>query len=131
MKGILILLGVFLIVFGLWRLLAPISFFEYSGLTLSEDPGLLNEARATGGFVTGFGILILLGAFMKKLTFTSTITATVLFFGFGIGRVIGYALDGNPGEALLKGIIGEFVFGLLALFALLKYRESNKSIAQM
>jgi len=126
LKGILILLGVLLTFMGFWRLIDPISFFEYSGLILSEDPGLLNEARGTGGAIVGFGLLILLGAFKKKLTYTSTIVAIVLFLGFGIARVISFAVDGNPGQALLKGIIGEFVLGLLALFALIKYREDGK-----
>jgi len=123
LKGILIFIGIFLTIMGLWRLFDPISFFAYSGLTLSADAGLLNEARGTGGAITGFGLLILLGAFKKKLAYTSTIAAIVVFLGFGIARVIGFAIDGNPGPALLKGIIGEFVFGLLALFALIKYRE--------
>jgi len=122
LKGILILIGVLLTIMGFWRLIDPIAFFEYSGLILNDDAGLLNEARGTGGAIIGFGMLILLGAFKKKLTYTSTIVAIVVFFGFGIARVISLALDGNPGEALYKGIIGEFVFGLLALFALIKYR---------
>jgi len=123
LKGILILLGVFLTIMGFWRLIDPIAFFEYSGLILTNNAGLLNEARGTGGAIIGFGLIILLGAFKKKLTYTSTIVAMVLFFGFGIARVLGFALDGNPGDALLKGIIFEFVFGVLALFALIKYRD--------
>jgi len=125
LKGILILMGVMLTIMGLWRLFDPIGFFEYSGLILSEDPGLLNEARGTGGAIIGFGILILLGAFKKKLAYTSTIVAIVLFLGFGISRIISVVLDGNPGEALYKGIIGEFVMGFLALFALIKYRDKS------
>ena len=125
LKGILILLGINLVVLGSWRLLDPIGFFDFSGLLLSADAGLLNEARGTGGAIIGFGLLILLGAFKKKLAYTSTIVAIVLFFGFGIARVISVVLDGNPGEALYKGIIGEFVMGSLALFALIKYREKS------
>jgi len=125
LKGILILLGVLLIFMGFWRLIDPIAFYEYSGLILSEDAGLLNEARGTGGAIIGFGLLIMLGAFKKKLAYTSTIVAIVLFFGFGIARVISVVLDGNPGEALYKGIISEFVMGSIALFALIKYREKS------
>ena len=125
LKGILILLGVNLVVLGSWRLLDPIGFFDFSGLLLSADAGLLNEARGTGGAIIGFGLLILLGAFKKKMAYTSTIVAIVLFLGFGIARVISLVVDGNPGEALYKGIIGEFAFGLLALFALIKYREKS------
>ena len=123
LMGILILLGVSLTIMGSWRMIDPIGFYLYSGLVLSENAGLLNEARGTGGAIIGFGLLILWGAFKKKLTYTSTIVAIVLFLGFGIARVISVVLDGNPGEALYKGIIGEFVMGSIALFALIKYRE--------
>ena len=124
LKAILILLGLLLTVLGLWRLLAPISFFENSGLILINDAGLLNEARGTGGCVAGFGLLIFLGAFIQKLSYTSTIAAIVLFLSFGIARLIGIALDGNPGEELIQGMIMEFVFGLLGVFAFFKYREN-------
>jgi len=123
LKAILIILGANLIILGFWRLIDPIAFFEFSGLILSKDAGLLNEARGLGGAIIGFGVLIFLGAFKKNLTFTSTLVAIVLFLGFGIARLISVVIDGNPGEALYKGIIGEFVFGLLALFALIKYRD--------
>jgi len=123
LKGILIVLGFQLIIFGLWRLIDPINFFNFSGLLLSADAGLLSEARGAGGAILGFGILIFLGAFKKELTYTSTITAMILFLGFGIARVISLIVDGNPGGMIFQGIIGEFVFGLLALFALIKYRD--------
>jgi len=122
LKGILILLGLPLIIFGLWRLLDPISFFNFSGLLLSTDAGLLSEARGAGGAILGFGILIFFGAFKKNLSYTSTIAAMILYLGFGIARIISLVVDGNPGSMIFQGIIGEFVFGLLALFALIKYR---------
>ena len=125
LKGILIVLGLLLTVIGLWRLFDPISFFENSGLVLSNDAGLLSEARGAGGAVVGFGIVVLLGAFNQRLSYTSTIAAIVVFLGFGIARLIGFSLDGNPGEGVIQGIIIEFVLGLLAVFALFKYREKS------
>ncbi len=123
LKIILIIFGLLLTALGSWRLFDPITFFENSGLILSNDVGLLNEARATGGVVTGFGLLILSGAFIRKLSYTSIVAAIVLFLGFGIARLIGFVMDGNPEEALIQGIVFELVFGLLAVFACFKYRE--------
>ena len=123
LNAILFILGLNLIILGGWRLIDPISFFSYSGLVLSNTPGLLNEARAAGGAIVGFGIVIFLGAFRRGLAFTSTLSAVVLYLGFGIARVISYIVDGDPGAALIKGIVGEFVFGAIALFGLIKYRE--------
>ena len=123
LKIILIVLGLLLTALGSWRLFDPITFFENSGLLLDNNAGLLNEARATGGVVTGFGLLIFSGAFIRKLSYTSTIAAIVLFLGFGIARLIGFSMDGNPGETITQGIIFEFVLGLIGVFALFKYRE--------
>jgi len=125
LKAILIVSGLLLIGIGSWRLFDPIGFFQNSGITLDNQAGLLNEARATGGAVLGFGSLILLGAFIQKLSYTSTIAAIVLFLGFGVARSIGFAMDGDPGEGVIQGIIIEFVFGLIAVFALFKYRERS------
>ena len=83
LKSILILLGLNLTILGSWRVIDPITFFEFSGLIMSSDVGLLNEARGAGGAVVGFGLLILLGAFNQKLSYTSTIAAIVLYLGFG------------------------------------------------
>jgi len=60
LKVILFLLGLVLIVLGAWRLTDPITFFANSGIVLSNDVGLLNEARVSGGVVVGFGLLIML-----------------------------------------------------------------------
>ena len=125
LKGIQILLGLLLTVLGSWRLFDPIAFFENSGIVLINDFGLLSEARGTGGVVVGAGLVIILGAFNQRLSFTSTITAIVIFLGFGIARIIGFGIDGNPGEGVIQGIVFEFVFGLLAVFALFKYREKS------
>ena len=125
LKGILIFLGLFLIAVGSFRLIDPVTSFENLGMILNGDVGQLSEARGTGGVLLGFGLLIFLGAFKQKLTYTSTLVAIVLFFGFGIGRIMGVAFDGSPGNTLLTGIITEVAFGTLALFALIKYREKS------
>tara|TARA_B110000285_G_C14993975_1_gene547796 strand:- start:97 stop:492 length:396 start_codon:yes stop_codon:yes gene_type:complete len=125
LKGILIVLGIVLIGVGLSRLFDPIGFFQNSGITLDNQAGLLSEARATGGAVLGFGLLTLFGAFNHKLSYTSTISAIIVFLGFGVARLIGFVIDGYPGDGLLPGLIIEFVSGLIAVFALFKYRERS------
>ncbi len=89
---------------------------------------LLSEARATGGIVIGFGIVIVLGVFSQRLSYISTIVSVVIFLSFGIARTIGIAVDGYPGKKLIQGIIFEFVFGLLGLFALIKYRKKIREV---
>lgn len=123
LKIILIVLGLLLTVLGSWRLFNPVSFHDNSGLLLEETAGLLSEARGIGGVVVGFGLLILSGAFIRKLSFTSTIAAIVLFLGFGVARLIGYAMDGNPGDVVIQGMVFEFVLGAIGVITLLKYKE--------
>jgi len=125
LKGILIPLGASLTYCGLWRLFDPIGFLAFSGILLTADPSLLNEVRGTGGLIVGLGLVIFLGAFKKSLAFTSTIIAILVFFGFGIGRALSVVVDGNPGDMLVQATYGEFFFGFLSLFALIKYREKS------
>lgn len=125
LKIILGVLGLLLTVLGSWRLMDPITFFENSGLILSPDAGIMSEARGTGGVVTGFGILVFLGAFNQKLSLTSTIVASILFLMFGFSRLIGMGIDGFPGNEIVRGIIFEFVLGSVALIALFKYRAHD------
>ena len=124
LKVILFFLGFMLTVLGSWRLMDPVSFFANSGLILSNDSGILNEARATGGVVVGFGLLILSGVFIPKLTYTSNLVAIILFISFAIARVIGFMLDGEPLDGMIQGMVFELVFGFLALFAFFKYKEN-------
>ena len=81
--------------------------------------------RVTGGAVVGFGLIVLLGAFIQRLSYTSTIAAIVVFLGICVARIIGFGLDGNPGEGVIQGMIIEFVLGFLAIFAFFKYREKS------
>jgi len=117
-KGILLIFGFLLTIMGSWRLFSPISFFKGSGLILVNEAGLLSEARVTGGIIAAFGIIILLGAFYKKITFTSLIIATVIFFGAATARIISYIADGDPGAGVLKGLISEIIAGFIVLIAI-------------
>jgi hypothetical protein len=107
----------------MWRLTSPIDFYANSGIILGSEVSMLNEVRASGGAIVGFGILIILGAFIDKLTYTATLVVIVLFLSYGVARLFGIAVDGYPGEEIIQGTIFEFVFGLIGVFALYKYRE--------
>jgi len=100
-----------------------LNFYANSGIILSNDAGMLNEVRASGGAIVGIGILIMLGVFIDKLTYTSTVVSFVIFLSYGIARILAVATDGNPGEKIVQGIIFEFVFGTAGVFAFYKYRE--------
>jgi hypothetical protein len=124
LKAILFFLGLFLIVFGAGRVFLPSEFYALNGLTLGDDVSMLNEARGAGGVMLGSGILIMMGVFLEKMRFTSTVIAILAFLSYGIARLIGIAIDGLPNEKIIQGIIAEFIFGITALVAFLKYQKN-------
>ena len=125
LKGILILLGLNLITIGSWRLFDAISFAEANAITLGNEISAINEAKGAGGAIVAFGLLIVAGAFSRKLSYTSIITCTVLYLGFGFARLFSFIVDGHPGEMIMTGMTGEFVLGLIGVFAFIKYREKS------
>ena len=125
LKGILLYLGGNLIVIGSWRLFDPISFALTNDMDLNGQISLINEARGAAGAIVGFGILIVLGVFIKRLTYISAIVGPVLYLGYGLARLLSFTIDGYPGEMGMVGMIGEFILGGLGLFALIKYGEKK------
>ena len=126
LKGTLLLLGTLLTVLGGWRLTDPVGFMANSGIVLAPDVGMLNEARAAGGAVVGFGLLIVAGVFVDKLRFTSTVVSIVLFVSYACARLYGISVDGHPGAMVVQGVVFEIVFGAVAAAAFLKYRRRSE-----
>jgi len=124
-KVILLLTGLPLTVLGSWRVFGPVSFYANSGMTLEPSINLLSEARGAGGVVVGFGLLILLGIFVKQLRFTSSIASFMVFYSYLVARLISIGIDGIPGDVLIQGITGEFVLGTIGLIGFIKYRDKN------
>ena len=123
LKSILVVSGLVGVIVGLGNILSPIAFNASSGIELGEDINLINEFKATGGGLFLSSILILLGVFMERLTFSSTLLATMLYLGYGFSRIASIVIDGVPSDELVQIAIFEIVMGLIALFALVKYRK--------
>jgi ABC-type uncharacterized transport system permease subunit len=124
-NAILLVLALVLVVFGGWRLVDPIGFYTFSGLVLSDEAGLLSEVRGAGGVIMFSGLVVALGAFRHAWSRTSIVLAAVVFLSLGLARLLGIALDGSPGDDVIKGVMVELVSGGLALFAFLKYGEKD------
>lgn len=125
LKVILIVLALTLVIFGGWRLVDPIGFYNFSGLELSDDAGLLSEVRGAGGIIMVSGLVAALGAFRHSWSRTSVMLAALVFLSLGLARLLGIALDGSPGAEVIKGMTIELVLGGLGLFAFLKYRHGD------
>ena len=121
-KGIILPLGIFLVILGSWRIVGPISFYAFSGLTLEPDTSLLNEARGVGGLIFASGFVVVSGAFFPSMAFTSTLISVLVFWSFAGARLYGIFVDGMPNGMILQGLFFEILFGSLGAFAMIKYR---------
>jgi len=125
LKSILFVAGSIGIGIGTALLLVPVSLHSTSGIDLGGNISLLSETRAPGGALLAIGTLILLGAFVPRLTFTSAVVATVTYLAYGLSRVLSMAVDGRPADVLVQAAVAEIAIGLVCLAALIKFREPN------
>ena len=112
---------------GAALLLDPTSFHAANGIQLGSDVNLLSEVRAPGGALLGFGLLTGAGAFVRRLTFASTLIGAAIYLGYGLSRLVAMGLDGMPSSALLGVTALELVVGTLCILAL--RRELTASTA--
>lgn len=123
LKVILVIAGLIAILVGGANLFVPVAFNATAGLDLGNDINLINEIKASGGGVLLIGIVILLGAFISRLAFTSTLLATILYLGYGFARMISMMVDGMPSDDFVQIAILEIFIGLVALYALYVYSD--------
>jgi len=123
LKSILFLSGLIGAGVGGAILVMPVAFYAGSGIDLGGNISLLNEIRASGGAVLAIGILISLGAFVTKLTFTSAVISILLYLSYGLSRILSMSIDGMPVEELVLVAVLEIIIGLICMFSFLKYRE--------
>lgn len=125
LKIILFVSGVIGAGIGAAILFVPDAFHASSGIVLGGNASLLSEIRAPGGALLASGILVLSGAFIGRLAFTSAVVAAILYGSYGLSRLLSISLDGLPHTILLQATALEIALGLICIFALAKYREAR------
>jgi hypothetical protein len=104
-------------------LFLPAAFHATNGIDLGGNSSLLSEVRAPGGALMASGILIMSGTFVAKLTFTSAVVSTLLYFSYGLSRILSMAVDGLPAERLVQAAVLELVIGLVCVRAFIRSRR--------
>ena len=122
---ILLISGLIAIGVGGTILTMPVAFYSASGINIEGNISLLNEIRASGGALLTCGIVIALGAFVAKLTYTSVVISILLYLSYALSRILSIAVDGMPVEALVQAVILEIIIGLLCVFAFIKYNVKS------
>lgn len=129
-KAMLIISGVLLLFIGGAYLFTPIEFYSSANQTdISGQVNLLSEIRASGGGLFLGGLLVLLGAFKPKLTYTSTIISIMIWMGYGLARIIAISADGMPNEGLFTVMFIEIIIGVSGIFAINKYAVDQSASA--
>ena len=130
LKAILIIAGLIITGIGGIILLWPVDYFATNGVDITGNISLLNEIRAPAGALLAVGILILAGAFVPQLTFTSTLMATLLYLAYGSARMLSMLVDGQPTTGLIIVAALEIIIGLVCLFAFVKYGAASLSLVE-
>ena len=105
---------------GAMILFAPAQFHATHGIELGADPNLLSEVRAPGGALLVLGILMGVGAFVRRFTFASMSIAAAVYSAYGASRLVSLGLDGVPEAGLLAATLIELVIGVSCAFALVR-----------
>lgn len=126
LKVYLFISGALLTFIGLNMAFMAVSFKEGSGIDVVGNINVLNDIRATGVLYMVLGIVMILGVFKQKLTFTASLFSPLIYLAVGTGRVISILQDGTPVDALMKATIVEFVIGAVGVFMFLKYQDKSE-----
>ena len=125
LKIFLIISGLLLTFIGGSTLFMPVEIKASSGIDLAGNISILNDIRASAALILSLAILLLLGAFNKKLTYTSSLISFLLFLSLGLGRALSMLLDGMPVDAMVKATGLEFVLGIVGAILFTINREKN------
>ncbi len=103
----------------------PLQYVARNGIDIAGQLTLLNDYRGSGAVLIGAGIIMFLGIIHERMRFTSIVVMSVLYTTFALGRIISIIADGLPVEGLVKATVVELIIGLVAIFALIKFKENN------
>ncbi len=103
----------------------PLGFVARNGADIAGELTLLNDYRGFGAVLIGAGIIMVLGIIHERMRFTSIVVMAVLYTTFALGRTVSIITDGSPVEGIIKATVVELLVGLVAIFALIKFKENN------
>lgn len=109
--------GVTALAIGTLITLAPHAFYASYGITLGQDPNLLNELRAPGAGLAVFGVLMLAGIVRAAMAPIALAVALTVYLAFPVGRVLGIFMDGMPSSNVIGALIFEVVVAGLLIAA--------------
>lgn len=125
LKAYLIVSGLLLTFIGGSTLAIPVQMKGSAGIDIAGNVSVINDVRAASALILAIALITIAGAFIKKLTYTSSLVSFILFLSLGIGRAISLVVDGMPVDGLVKATGLEFVLGILGAILFQKFQEKN------
>ncbi len=125
LKTYLVVSGVLLILFGAGTLLVPIELKAVFDIAIPQDINVLNDVRAFSTLSFVIGVLAVVGAFVKRLTYTSSLIVFVQFLALGSGRLVSVLIDGMPVQGNIIGMGNEFFLGIVGAVLFAKYQGAS------
>ncbi|MGC3940317.1 DUF4345 domain-containing protein [Roseobacter sp. EG26] len=124
----LVLSGLILVGAGGTMLLAPEVLHAKNGVTLGNDPNLLSEIRAPGGFLFLAGLTIAASAAQDRFVCLGLGLAALVYSSFGVARVYSIFVDGFPVQSLVLVTGLELGVGTLAaILSFYSFRTDQQS----
>lgn len=103
--------GLILLFVGTPIFFDPLAYERGVGVFLPEDPTLLSDLRAMAASILAVGLLLLAGAFWRRLGSTAATTGALLYMSYGLSRLVTMVVDGLPAAALMGATVLELVIG--------------------
>ena len=126
LKVYLIISGLLLTFIGGATLLMPVQMKMSAGIDVAGNISVLNDIRAASALLFVVAMITILGVFLKKMTYTSSLISFLTFLALGLGRLISIAVDGDPVDGLMKATILEFVLGGIGAILFATHQLKNK-----
>ena len=121
--AILAVAGLVVVGVGGAVLTAPAAFHAGNGIEFGGNPSLLSETRAAGGALLATGVLVTLGAVVRRLTFTAALVGTAVYLSYGLSRLFSMAVDGLPSTGLVAATVAELALGAACGYVLYRQRR--------
>jgi len=112
-KTYLAVSGALLLVVGGYISLNPTEYLSQFGITGVTNISFYSDLRAMGGSMFVFGLIAIAGCIRQHLEKSALFTSTAIFSAYSFFRVMGIALDGMPGDAILTAAFIEIAFALM------------------
>ncbi len=111
--------------YGLVCLVSPSVVADQTGLQLATGVASVEVRAMYGGLQTAVGLLCLAGA--PGLQPGVLLAMVFLFFGLASGRMLGIAIDSEPGSYNIFALLFETVFAVISVALLARSRAAAGS----